>query len=154
MASSKQPKTSTQQALRMADETELKVGGFTFKGVYLAAAIPLLGSLSGGIYYSYDVVNRFWGVEEAVNEVLDATSRIRALEQTIGDNNVSGLNTQLSQISTQMVNILEQQKTLLDLRSKVERAELITSGIDNKLEKLQDDIDSTWDAIDELGKPL
>ena len=136
------------------DEAELKVGGFTFKGVYLAAALPLLGSLSGGIYYGYDVVNRFWGVEEAVNEVLEATSRIRALEQTIGDNNVSGLNTQLSQISTQMVNILEQQKTLLDLRSKVERAELITSGIDNKLEKLQDDIDSTWDAIDELGKPL
>ena len=142
------------RAWRMADETELKVGGFTFKGVYLAAALPLFGSLSGGIYYGYDVVNRFWGVEEAVNEVLDATSRIRALEQTIGDNNVSGLNTQLSQISTQMVNILEQQKTLLDLRSKVERAELITSGIDNKLEKLQDDIDSTWDAIDELGKPL
>ena len=138
----------------MADETELKVGGFTFKGVYLAAAIPLLGSLSGGVYYSYDVVNRFWGVEEAVNEVLEATSRIRALEQTIGDNNVSGLNTQLSQISTQMVNILEQQKTLLDLRSKVERAELITNGIDGKLEQLQDDIDSTWDAIDELGKPL
>lgn len=138
----------------MADETELKVGGFTFKGVYLAAALPLFGSLSGGIYYGYDVVNRFWGVEEAVNEVLEATSRIRALEQTIGDNNVSGLNTQLSQISTQMVNILEQQKTLLDLRSKVERAELITNGIDGKLEQLQDDIDSTWDAIDELGKPL
>jgi uncharacterized protein YoxC len=136
------------------DEAELKVGGFTFKGVYLAAALPLLGSLSGGIYYGYDVVNRFWGVEEAVTEVLDATSRIRALEQTIGDNNVSGLNTQLSQISTQMVNILEQQKTLLDLRSKVERAELITDGIDDKLKQLQDDIDSTWNAIDELGKPL
>ena len=138
----------------MADETELKVGGFTFKGVYLAAALPLLGSLSGGIYYGYDVVNRFWGVEESVTEVLDATSRIQALEQTIGDNNVSGLNAQLSQISTQMVTILEQQRTLLDLRSKVERAELITNGIDSRLQTLQADIDSTWDAIDALEKPL
>ena len=138
----------------MADETELKVGGFTFKGVYLAAALPLLGSLSGGIYYGYDVVNRFWGVEESVTEVLDATSRIQALEQTIGDNNVSGLNAQLSQISTQMVTILEQQRTLLDLRSKVERAELLTNGIDEKLRRIQDDIDSTWDAIDALEKPL
>ena len=138
----------------MADETELKVGGFTFKGVYLAAALPLLGSLSGGIYYGYDVVNRFWGVEESVTEVLDATSRIQALEQTIGDNNVSGLNAQLSQISTQMVTILEQQRTLLDLRSKVERAELLTNGIDDKLRRIQDDIDSTWDAIDALEKPL
>lgn len=135
-------------------DAEVKVGGFTFKGVYLAAALPLLGSLSGGIYYGYDVVNRFWGVEDAVNEVLAATSRIQALEQTIGDNNVSGLNTQLTQIGTQMINILEQQKTLLDLRSKVERAELITDGIDAKIKQLQSDIDSTWDAIDELGKPL
>lgn len=138
----------------MADEAELKVGGFTFKGVYLAAAIPLLGSLSGGIYYGYDVVNRFWGVEEAVVETLDAISRIQALEQTIGDNNVSGLNTQLSQISTQMVTILEQQKALLDLRSKVERAELITNGIDERIERLQIDVDSVWDAIDALGRPL
>ena len=138
----------------MADETELKVGGFTFKGVYLAAAIPLLGSLSGGIYYGYDVVNRFWSVEESVVEVLDATSRIQALEQTIGDNNVSGLNAQLSQISTQMVTILEQQRTLLDLRSAVERAELITNGIDSRLQALQADIDSTWDATDALAKPL
>ena len=138
----------------MADETELKVGGFTFKGVYLAAAIPLFGSLSGGIYYGYDVVNRFWDVEQSVTEVLDATARIQAVEQTIGDNNVSGLNTQLSQISTQMISILEQQKTLLDLRSKVERAELITNGIDQKLQRLQDDLDSVWLAIDELGRPL
>jgi len=135
-------------------DAEVKIGGFTFKGWYLAAALPLLGSLSGGIYYGYDVVNRFWGVEDAVNEVLAATSRIQALEQTIGDNNVSGLNTQLTQIGTQMINILEQQKTLLDLRSKVERAELITDGIDAKIKQLQSDIDSTWDAIDELGKPL
>ena len=135
-------------------DAEVKVGGFTFKGVYLAAALPLLGSLSGGIYYGYDVVNRFWGVEDAVNEVLATTSRIQALEQTIGDNNVSGLNTQLTQIGTQMISILEQQKTLLDLRSKVERAELITDGIDAKIKQLQSDIDSTWDAIDELGKPL
>lgn len=136
------------------DDAEVKVGGFTFRGVYLAAALPVFGSLSGGIYYGYDVVNRFWDVEQSVTEVLDATSRIRALEQTIGDNNVSGLNTQLSQISTQMVSILEQQKTLLDLRSKVERAELITNGIDDQIKRLKEDIDSTWDAIDALQKPL
>lgn len=138
----------------MADETEIKVGGFTFKGWYIAAAFPFLGSLSGGIYYGYDVVNRFWGVEQSVIEVLDATARIQALEQTVGDNDVANLSSQLSAISANMSTILEQQKTLLDLRSKVERAELLTNGIDDKLRRIQDDIDSTWDAIDELGKPL
>ena len=138
----------------MADEAEIKVGGFTLKGWYIAAALPLVGSLSGGIYYGYDVVNRFWGVEEAVVEVLDATARIQALEQTVGDNDVANLSSQLSAISTNMGTILEQQRTLLDLRSKVERAELLTNGIDNKLQRIQDDIDSTWDAIDSLGRPL
>jgi len=138
----------------MADEAEIKVGGFTLKGWYIAAALPLLGSLSGGIYYGYDVVNRFWGVEEAVIEVLDATARIQSLEQTVGDNDVANLSSQLSAISTNMATILEQQRTLLDLRSKVERAELLTNGIDDKLRRIQDDIDSTWDAIDALEKPL
>ena len=87
-------------------------------------------------------------------EVLDATSRIQTIEQTLNQNNVSGLNTQLSTISTQMTNILEQQRTLMDLKSTVERAELITNGIDEKLKLLQADIDSTWLAIDELEKPL
>ena len=87
-------------------------------------------------------------------EVLNATSRIQAVEQTLTQNNVAGLNTQLSTISTQMTSILEQQRTLMDLKSKVERAELITDGIDQKLNDLQADIDSTWGAIDELEKPL
>ena len=138
----------------MADETEIKVGGFTIKGWYIAAALPLVGSFSGAIYYGYDVVNRFWSVEQSVIEVLDATARIQALEQTIGDNDVANLSSQLSAISANMGTILEQQRTLLDLRSKVERAELLTNGIDDKLRRIQDDIDSTWDAIDELGKPL
>lgn len=138
----------------MADETELKVGGYTFKAAHILFALPILSGVAGGAYWGYDVLNRFLDVESGFEEVLGATSRIQTLEQTVGDNNVSGLNTQLAEISTQMVTILEQQKALLDLRSKVERAELITNGIDEKIKQLQSDIDSTWDAIDELGKPL
>ena len=138
----------------MADDTELKVGGYTFKAAHILFALPILSGVAGGAYWGYDVLNRFIDVESGFEEVLGATSRIQALEQTVGDNNVSGLNTQLAEISTQMVTILERQRTLLDLRSKVERAELITDGIDDKLKQLQSDIDSAWGAIDELGKPL
>ena len=136
------------------DDAELSVGGYTFRFVHLAFALPILSGVAGGAYWGYDVLNRFLDVEAGVVEVLDATSRIQALEQTIGDNDVANLSAQLSAISTNMATILEQQKTLLDLRSKVERAELLTNGIDKKLQRLQDDIDSTWDAIDALEKPL
>ena len=136
------------------EDLEIKAGGFVFRGWYIAAALPILSGLSGGIYYGYDAISRFNGLEESVIEVLNATSRIQAVEQTLTQNNVAGLNTQLSTISTQMTSILEQQRTLMDLKSKVERAELITDGIDQKLNELQADIDSTWGAIDELEKPL
>ena len=136
------------------EDLEIKAAGFVFRGWYIAAALPILSGLSGGIYYGYDAISRFNGLEESVIEVLDTTSRIQTIEQTLNQNNVGGLNTQLTTISTQMTNILEQQRTLMDLKSKVERAELITNGIDEKLKLLQADIDSTWVAIDELEKPL
>jgi hypothetical protein len=117
----------------MIEDTEVKVGGFTFKGWYIAAALPILGSLSGGIYYGYDTLQRFYAVESGIETVVtksgtfdktagDLGSRIQTLEQAVQDNDVRGLNTRLSTISTQMQTILEQQKDLLDLRSQVERS--------------------------------
>lgn len=136
------------------DDTELKVGGYTFRLVHLAFALPILSGVAGGAYWGYDVLNRFLDVESGFEEVQGAMGRIQALEQTVGDNDVANLQAQLSSISTNMATILEQQRTLLDLRSAVEKATILTDGIDDKLRRLQDDIDSTWDAIDALEKPL
>ena len=148
------------------EDAELKLGGFTFKGWYIAAALPILSGLSGAIYYGYDTVQRFYAVEEGIETVVaksDAfdntsvtlSSRIQALEQAVQDNDVRGLNTRLSQISTQMQTILEQQKTLLDLRTKVERSTTITDSIGTKLDVYDQEIEDIWKAYDSLvDKPL
>ena len=178
------------------EDAELKVGGFTFKGWYVAAALPLLGSLSGGIYYGYDTLQRFYAVEggiavvvaesesfstkagqlstriqtvesdigsriqgldkelsstlQTVNSALSA--RIQTLEQAVIDNDVRGLNAKLAEISTQMQTILAQQKTLLDLRSKVEKSTTITDGLGDKLDIYQQEIDDIWKAYDSLAE--
>ena len=142
------------QGLHTVDDAELKVGGYTFKAQHLLFAAPIVSALAGGIYYTYDAYQRFLGVEEGFLEVQGAIGRIQALEQTVGDNDVANLSAQLSAISTNMTTILEQQKTLLDLRSDVEKATILTDGIGARLDALQADIDSTWDAIDALEKPL
>jgi hypothetical protein len=134
------------------EDVEIKAGGFVFRGWYIAAALPVLSGLSGGIYYGYDAISRFNGLEESVTEVLDATSRIQAIEQTLVQNNVDGLNTQLTQISTQMTNILEQQRTLMDLRSMVEKSTTVTDGIGNKLDTYEIEIEDLWSAFDDLVK--
>ena len=150
----------------MIEEAEVKVGGFTFKGWYIAAALPILGSLSGGIYYGYDTLQRFYAVESGIETVVkksgsfdskasELSSRIQTIEQAVADNDVRGLNTRLSTISTQMQTILEQQKELLDLRSQVERSTGITDSLGDKLDKYQTEIDDIWKAYDSLvDKPL
>lgn len=132
--------------------TSIKLGGFDIKGWYFAVALPVFSALSGGIYYSYDTVNRFWAVEESVNSILGVESRVQTLEQAIQDNDVRGLAPKLSSIGTQMQTILEQQKALLDLRSSVEKSDAITSGLKDKLDKYDRDIEDLWKAMDDLSK--
>jgi chromosome segregation ATPase len=143
------------------EDTELKIGGFTFKGWYIAAALPILSALSGGIYFGYDTVQRFYAVEAGIEEVVEKSasfdstsvalsSRIQALEQAVQDNDVRGLNARLSQIGTQMQTILEQQRVLLDLRSQIERSTTITEGLGDTLDTLQTEIDDIWKAYDSL----
>lgn len=136
------------------DETSFSVGGYTFKPVHFLVIGPVLSGIATSIYFGYDAYNRFLDVEANIGVVMEAEGRIQALEQTVGDNDVANLQAQLSSISTNMATILEQQRTLLDLRSAVEKATILTDGIDGKLQRLQNDIDSTWDAIDALEKPL
>jgi DNA repair exonuclease SbcCD ATPase subunit len=194
----------------------------------VAVALPVLSTVSGGVYFGYDTLNRFYGVEGGVGEALGntsanakqiaelqksltklnndtarertanktfasnqlttasqairkelqevetnlsddsvakmqqltqklnelestATSRIQTVEQAIVDNDVRGLNSKLAQLATNMQQILEQQKVLLDLRSQVDKATTITDGIGDKLDVIQTEIDDIWKAYDEMA---
>ena len=194
-----------------------KIGGYNIKGWMVAVALPVLSAVSGGIYFGYDTLNRFFDVESGVEEALDqtnanakqilelqksltkletdtarertanktfaanqlttasqaiakelqeaetnlgneiteleadVTSRIQTVEQAIIDNDVRGLNSKLAQLATNMQQILEQQKVLLDLRSQVDKATTITDGIGDKLDVLQTEVDDIWKAYDELA---
>ena len=141
---------------------EFSVGGYNIKGWMFAVALPVLSSVAGGVWWSYDTLQRFYGVEAGIAEVVDKsasfdakaaklTSRIQTLEQAIQDNDVRGLNTKLAQLSTNMTQILEQQKLLLDLRSQVDKATTITDGLGDTLKTLNTEIDDIWKAYDELA---
>jgi len=140
----------------MADEeaTSIKIGGFDLKGWYLAAAVPVLSGISGAVYFGYDALSRFQSVESSIEPLMGVESRVQTLEQAIQDNDVRGLASRLSEISTQMATILEQQRTLLDIRSKVERSTTITDGLGTKLDRYDQEIEDLWRAMDELAKPL
>ena len=141
------------------------------KAVWLTLALPVLSGISGAIYFGYDAIKRFEIVEQDngqyASDIRDLNSRltfdignlnsqitviesrIQALEQAIQDNDVRGLAPKLSEISTQMNAILDQQKELLDLRSKVEKSETITDGLGDKLDLYNREIEDLWKAFDE-----
>ena len=184
---------------------EFSIGGYNIKGWMVAVALPVLSTVAGGVYWSYDTLQRFYGVEAGIAEVVDKSasfdvkagsldkrvtsvetvaqrnltevnnnlsneivaldsmlltksqeleaklvSRIQTLEQAIADNDVRGLNQKLAQLSTNMSQILEQQKVLLDLRSQVDKATTITDGLGDTLDTLQTEVDDIWKAYDEL----
>lgn len=131
-------------------DMEFSIGGYNIKGWMVAVAVPVLSSVAGSVYFAYDALNRFYDTEAAVEEVLDVQSRVQTLEQAIQDNDVRGLNTKLSQLSTNMQQILEQQKLLLDLRSQVDKATTITNSLGDKLDVYDQEIDDIWKAYDEL----
>jgi hypothetical protein len=211
---------------------EFSIGGFNVKGWMVAVALPVLSAVSGGVYWGYDTLNRFYGVEGGVDSALSkagtnakqiadlqksltklgndtardrtanktfasnqlttasqairkelqevetnlsddsvakiqqltqklneieskATSRIQTVEQAVIDNDVRGLNSKLAQLTTNMQQILEQQKVLLDLRSQVDKATTITDGIGDKLDVIQTEIDDIWKAYDDMvSNPL
>ena len=142
------------------------IGGYNIKGWMVAVALPVLSSIAGVVWWSYDTLQRFYGVEAGIASVAEnsdafnakaaeLTSRIQTLEQAIQDNDVRGLNTKLAQLSTNMQQILEQQKVLLDLRSQVDKATTITDGLGDTLDTLQTEVDDIWKAYDSLvDKPL
>jgi hypothetical protein len=189
---------------------DFKLGGYNIKGWMVAVALPVLSSVAGGVWWSYDTLQRFYGVEAGIAEVaensatfnakaaaldirvtsveteaqrnltevntnlntktdaLDASlvsrvrdleaslvSRIQTLEQAVVDNDVRGLNERLATLSTNMSQILEQQRVLLDLRSQVDKATTITDGLGDTLDTLNTEVDDIWKAYDSLvDKPL
>jgi hypothetical protein len=143
----------------MADEEDkggfsFSIGGFDISGWMLAVALPVLSAIGGSAWYVFDLQSRFLAVEDNISVVLDVASRVQTLEQAIADNDVRGLAPRLSQLSTQMSTILEQQRELLDLRQRVDRAGVITDNLSQDLTRFTVEIEDLWRAVDALDRPL
>lgn len=131
-------------------DMDFSIGGYNIKGWMVAVALPVLSGVAGGVYWSYDVLNRFYDIEESVDGALSLESRLLTVELAVENNDVSGLNERLATLNTNMTTILEQQRTLLDMRSQVDRATTITDGLGDKLDVIDQEIDDIWEAYDYL----
>lgn len=131
-------------------DMDFSIGGYNIKGWMVAVALPVLSGVAGTVYWTYDVLNRFYGIEESVDGALALEARLLTVELAVQNNDVAGLNERLATLNTNMTTILEQQRTLLDMRSQVDRATTITDGLGDKLDVIDQEIDDIWEAYDFL----
>jgi len=165
------------------EETELKIGGTSFKGVYIAILFSLATTLGGGVWTASSLYSRLESVE--LNEIPNITplqeqvvtnkqellSEIELIKQELADNDVSQLQGKLATLGANLQTIIDQQDKLLlidenvdDLEKEIEsmkatvtKAELVTekvSGFEAKITTIKREVEDLWSAMDYLSNPL
>jgi predicted transcriptional regulator len=164
-------------------ETELTIGGTSFKGVYIAILLSLATTLGGGVWTASSLYSRLEAVEalqipdvapveEEVNRVESQLSeQISLIQQELITNDVNQLQGKLAELGVNLKTIAEQQAKLLTINDKVielekelesmrvtvTQAELMTKDlkdVDSKLNKIDTEIEDLWSGMDYLSNPL
>ena len=157
------------------NDFEIKLGGYTFKGIYLAIFLPLISSIAGGVWAVSDFYNKITGLEGKVlaNSSQEATigslnERLLIVEQTMADSSLNELQGKLAELGTNLTAIMEAQKELLGLKDQFkdidvaakENALLVNSyetrikELENKINLHQREIDDIWKGMDAIANPL
>ena len=164
-------------------ETELTIGGTSFKGVYIAILLSLATTLGGGVWTASSLYSRLEAVEalqipdvvpieEEVSRVeAELAEQIKLIQQELIANDVNQLQGKLAELGVNLKTIAEQQAKLLTINGKVielekelesmrvtvTQAELMTKDlkdVDSKLKKLDTEIEDLWSGMDYLSNPL
>jgi hypothetical protein len=164
-------------------ETELKIGGQSFKGVYIAILFSLATTLGGGVWTASSLYARLEAVEsrsiptithieeQAITDKQELLSAIKLIEQELADNDVSQLQGKLAALGVNLKTIIAQQTKLLlidenvnslekdieTMRSTVKQAELMTNNLtklDGQLKTITREIEDLWQGMDYLSNPL
>lgn len=153
-------------------DTELTIGGTSFKGVYIAILLSLATTLGGGVWTASSLYSRLEAVEsQQIPDIVPLEEKILLVEQELEANDVGQLQGKLAELGVNLVTIKDQQASLLDIKTKVtdlekeietmkstvKQAELITAkseDIDKRIQAIGRDLDSVWEALDYVSNPL
>ena len=135
------------------EQTELTIGGTSFKGVWIAIVLGIGSTIGGGVWTASSLY-----------------SRLEAVESTqIPD--VSPIQQNLATLGTRLETLLSQQEKLLELntdvsklsndieamKATVAKAEIIINDIGDtevKFKTLTKEVEDLWQGMDYLSNPL
>lgn len=153
-------------------ETELTIGGTSFKGVYIAILLSLATTLGGGVWTASSLYSRLEAVEsQKIPDIAPLEEKILLVEQELQANNVSQLQGKLSELGVNLVTIKDQQSSLLDIKTKVTdldkdietmkaqvtESKLIAEGVNGfskSIKNIEREIEDLWSGMDYISNPL
>ena len=156
----------------MIEDSELKIGGQTFKGAWIAVVLAIGSTIGGGVWTASSLYSRLEAVEAvSVPDVAPLNESIQLIEQQLKDNDISQLSAKLATLGTNLATISSQQEKLLeittsvnkldkeisDMKSTVKQAELISDSIgdvDERIKTIMKEIDDIWLGLDAVAMPL
>ena len=166
------------------EDTEINIGGTSIKGVWIAIVLTFGSTIGGGIWAASQFFAQLTEQSEAVvaataqAEALatrfddlremnalrlqDMDKKLSNMEQAMTAADVENLQGKLAELGANLVQIMEAQSELLDLRDRIStvektasETELRVSGkldalstLDDRLSRFERDMDDLWMAID------
>ena len=171
------------------EDLEVNVGGTSIKGVWIAIVLTFGSTIGGGIWAASQFFAQLNEQSEAViaataqaeglakrfddlrdNNALrlqDMDMKLSNMEQAMSAADVENLQGKLSELGANLMQIMDAQKELLDIRDRISsveksssESELRVSGkleslknLDERLKRFERDMDDLWMAID-ASNPL
>jgi len=154
------------------ENTELKIGNTSFKGVYIAILLSLATTLGGGVWTASSLYGRLTAVEAVeIPDIKPLEESIGLMQQQLTDNDVSQLKSKLAELGVNLKTIMEQQKDLLEIKNQVNEldkaietmkatvaeSKILAEGIrdiEAKSKLVTREIDDLWEGLDYLSNPL
>jgi len=154
------------------EDSELKIGGQTFKGAWIAVVLAIGSTIGGGVWTASSLYSRLEAVEGVqVPDIVPLEEKVSLIEQELTANDVSQLQGKLAELGVNLKTIAEQQEKLLSVKEEVkdlkesviqmqttvEKAELILDKVDKfeaQVKSTSREIQDLWDGMDYLSNPL
>jgi chromosome segregation ATPase len=156
----------------MIEDSELKLGGQTFKGAWIAVVLAIGSTIGGGVWTASSLYSRLEAVEAiSVPNIAPIEEEIKLIQQQLLDNDISQLSAKLATLGTTLATMAESQKNLLKLQTDVselskeiegmkavvKQAEIVTesmSDIKKDFDVHSREISDLWQGLDHLSDPL
>ena len=154
------------------EDSELTIGGQTFKGAWIAVVLAIGSTIGGGVWTASSLCSRLEAVEAAqIPDIVPLEEEELLIKQELEANDVSKLPGKLAELGTNLVVIKDQQSGLLlikqqvtdveksvtEMQTVVQKAELVVKAVENfegDIKVLKREIQDLWDGMDELYNPL